>query len=110
MSTTNDIRNTLYCGDNLDVLRRHIADESVDLIYLDPPFNSNADYNVLFAEHDQTKAARFAEQISFTRVPRTLPPPPVWPARHLLFPFSMTLAPICCTVASTVRVSGVYYE
>lgn len=44
--------NTLYYGDNLDILRRYIADESVDLIYLDPPFNSNTDYNVLFAEKD----------------------------------------------------------
>src|SRR5947207_3560496 len=49
--------NDLYFGDNLDVLRRHIADESVDLVYLDPPFNSNADYNVLFAEQDGTRAA-----------------------------------------------------
>jgi site-specific DNA-methyltransferase (adenine-specific) len=40
--------NTLYYGDNLQILRDHIADESVDLIYLDPPFNSNANYNVLF--------------------------------------------------------------
>ena len=40
--------NELYYGDNLDVLRRHVADESVDLIYLDPPFNSNRSYNVLF--------------------------------------------------------------
>lgn len=40
--------NTLYFGDNLYVLREHIADESVDLIYLDPPFNSNANYNILF--------------------------------------------------------------
>lgn len=40
--------NTLYYGDNLAVLRKHIADESVDLIYLDPPFNSQATYNVLF--------------------------------------------------------------
>ena len=40
--------NTLYYGDNLEVLREHIADASVDLIYLDPPFNSNASYNVLF--------------------------------------------------------------
>ena len=40
--------NHLYYGDNLAVLRKHIADESVDLIYLDPPFNSNASYNVLF--------------------------------------------------------------
>ena len=40
--------NKLYYGDNLDVLRNSIADDSVDLIYLDPPFNSNADYNALF--------------------------------------------------------------
>lgn len=42
--------NVLYYGDNLDVLRRHVPAESVDLVYLDPPFNSDADYNVLFAE------------------------------------------------------------
>jgi len=51
------VTNTLYYGDNLDILRRYIADESVDLIYLDPPFNSARAYNVLFAEHDGTKAA-----------------------------------------------------
>ncbi|HUP01905.1 MAG TPA: DNA methyltransferase [Gemmatimonadota bacterium] len=44
--------NRLYYGDNLDVLRRHIGDESVDLVYLDPPFNSNADYNVLFGHRE----------------------------------------------------------
>src|SRR5215216_4820827 len=49
--------NRLYYGDNLDVLRRHVEDESVDLVYLDPPFNSNASYNVLFAERDGTQAA-----------------------------------------------------
>ena len=42
--------NTLYYGDNLQVLRDHVPDESVDLVYLDPPFNSNASYNVLFRE------------------------------------------------------------
>jgi len=42
------ITNTLYFGDNLDILREHIDKESVDLIYLDPPFNSKRDYNVLF--------------------------------------------------------------
>lgn len=41
-------RNQLFYGDNLDILRRHVPDESVDLIYLDPPFNSNRSYNVLF--------------------------------------------------------------
>jgi hypothetical protein len=40
--------NALYYGDNLDVLRESIASESVDLVYLDPPFNSQANYNVLF--------------------------------------------------------------
>jgi DNA modification methylase len=49
--------NYLYYGDNLDVLRRYIKDESVDLVYLDPPFKSNQDYNVLFAEKDGTAAA-----------------------------------------------------
>ncbi len=44
--------NALYYGDNLAVLREHIKDESVDLVYLDPPFNSNANYNVLFKAPD----------------------------------------------------------
>src|SRR5437870_4640732 len=54
-----DAPNRLYYGDNLDVLRRYrreIPDESVDLVYLDPPFKSNQDYNVLFREHDKTKS------------------------------------------------------
>lgn len=49
--------NLLYYGDNLDVLRQHIKDETVDLIYLDPPFNSNQTYNVLFAEQDGSRSA-----------------------------------------------------
>jgi DNA modification methylase len=49
--------NLLYYGDNLDVLRRHIKDESVDLVYLDPPFKSNQDYNVLFANQSGTRSA-----------------------------------------------------
>src|SRR5690606_16463254 len=49
--------NTLYYGDNLEILRRYVKDESVDLIYLDPPFNSNVDYNVLFKERDGKEAA-----------------------------------------------------
>ncbi len=43
--------NVLYYGDNLDILRKHIPDNSIDLIYLDPPFNSKKDYNVLFKEN-----------------------------------------------------------
>lgn len=42
----------LYFGDNLEIMRRHVAAESVDLVYLDPPFNSNQSYNVLFKERD----------------------------------------------------------
>src|SRR5665213_1105745 len=49
--------NQLYYGDNLEVLRRYVADESVDVVYLDPPFNSNANYNVLFAEQDGSRSA-----------------------------------------------------
>lgn len=41
---------TLYFGDNLEILREKIPDESFDLIYLDPPFNSNRNYNILFKE------------------------------------------------------------
>jgi len=51
------MQNTLYYGDNLDILRRYVANESVDLIYLDPPFKSNQDYNILFAEKDASRAA-----------------------------------------------------
>jgi len=47
----------LYYGDNLDILKQHIKDESVDLIYLDPPFKSNQDYNVLFAEKNGSSSA-----------------------------------------------------
>ena len=50
-------RNKLYYGDNLDILRRYIEDESVDLIYLDPPFKSNQDYNVLFAEQNGSRSS-----------------------------------------------------
>jgi DNA modification methylase len=49
--------NMLYFGDNLDVLRKHLRDESVDLIYPDPPFKSNRDYNVLFEERNGSRSA-----------------------------------------------------
>jgi site-specific DNA-methyltransferase (adenine-specific) len=42
--------NTLFYGDNLPILREYVADASVDLVYLDPPFNSNRTYNVLFKQ------------------------------------------------------------
>jgi len=49
---------TLYFGDNLEILRKKIPDESFDLIYLDPPFNSNRNYNVLFKEGLQDSPAQ----------------------------------------------------
>jgi len=48
--------NTLYYGDNLKILREYIKDESVDLVYLDPPFNSNRNYNVLFKDESRVEA------------------------------------------------------
>lgn len=54
---TSDLQtNVLYYGDNLDILRRYIPDESVDLIYLDPPFNSNRDYNVIFRDESGNRS------------------------------------------------------
>jgi adenine specific DNA methylase Mod len=44
--------NKLFYGDNLEVLREHIADESVDLVYLDPPFNSKRAYNIIFKDKE----------------------------------------------------------
>ncbi len=58
------MQNTLYYGDNLEVLCRYFDDDSVDLIYLDPPFNSNATYNVLFKE--QTGQSSPAQIKAFT--------------------------------------------
>lgn len=50
-------KNKLYYGDNLEVLQRYVKDETVDLVYLDPPFNSRQDYNVLFAEKDGSQSS-----------------------------------------------------
>lgn len=52
-----DTNNLLYYGDDLDILRRYIKDETVDLVYPDPPCNSNATYNVLFSEHNGSHQA-----------------------------------------------------
>ena len=57
----------LYYGDNLDVLRRHVKDESVDLVYLDPPFNSNRSYNVLFRTRSGDDAQAQIEALDDTR-------------------------------------------
>ena len=55
--------NLLFYGDNLEVLKFHVKDESVDLVYLDPPFNSNATYNVLF--HDKIGISSSAQIKAF---------------------------------------------
>lgn len=49
-------KNTLFYGDNLPILREYIPDESIDLIYLDPPFNSSRPYNVLFKDEGGKEA------------------------------------------------------
>ncbi|HEX2763804.1 MAG TPA: DNA methyltransferase [Allosphingosinicella sp.] len=58
--------NRLYFGDNLTVLREHVKDESVDLVYLDPPFNSRANYNVLFSDKRGEKSQAQAEAFQDT--------------------------------------------
>ena len=58
--------NVLYYGDNLEILRRYLPDESVDLIYLDPPFNSNRRYNVLFKESEGTSSGAQIQAFSDT--------------------------------------------
>lgn len=54
--------NTLYLGDCLNVLRDNTADESVDLVYIDPPFNSKRDYNIFFDDKEiQTQRIAFED-------------------------------------------------
>ena len=48
--------NLLYYGDNLDILRRYLPDAGVDLVYLDPPFNSNRDDNVIFRDESGNRS------------------------------------------------------
>lgn len=60
------IDNTLFYGDNLDILRQHVKDASVDLIYLDPPFNSNRNYSLLFRETTGATSAAQMEAIEDT--------------------------------------------
>lgn len=58
--------NTLYYGDNLKILREHIASEFIDLIYFDPPFNSNRNYNVLFRNESGRENERGVLRLSFS--------------------------------------------
>lgn len=65
MSPKQITENTLFNGDNLDILREYVPDESIDLIYHDPPFNSKRTYNVLFrdesGEHSEAQMAAFED-------------------------------------------------
>ena len=59
---------SLYYGDNLEILRRFVPNESIDLVYLDPPFNSQVDYNILFKESTGEKStAQFRAFSDFWR-------------------------------------------
>jgi DNA modification methylase len=58
--------NRLFYGDNLDVLRRHVASSSVDLVYLDPPFQSGRDYSVVFERRGAERGAERARAEAFT--------------------------------------------
>ncbi len=64
--------NLLYYGDNLKGLREHIADETVDLVYLDPPFKSDQDYNVLFEEHGTKRGSTRGFRLQVELEPRSI--------------------------------------
>ena len=58
----NELTNrTLFFSDNLEILREKIPDESIDLIYLNPPFNSNRNYNVIFKEGSVENSAQISK-------------------------------------------------
>src|SRR5208283_4473948 len=65
MNDQGEWKNKLYFGDNLPIMQEHIPDDSVDLVYLDPPFNSKATYNVLFGEkngsHSEAQIVAFED-------------------------------------------------
>jgi site-specific DNA-methyltransferase (adenine-specific) len=66
--------NTLFYGDNLEILTQYIPSESVDLVYLDPPFNSNRAYNVLFKDESnndsEAQIVAFDDTWHWGRLPR----------------------------------------
>ena len=59
--------NVIYCGDNLEVMPKYIPDESVDLIYIDPPFNSSRNYEVFWGEAQERRAFedRFGDAMTY---------------------------------------------
>ena len=60
--------NTLFYGDNLPILREYLADESVDLVYLDPPFNSNRNYEVFWGETKEKRSFQDRHASDFAKV------------------------------------------
>jgi hypothetical protein len=73
MARKNGIGNVLYYGDNLEILREKIRPASVDLFYLDPPFNSSRSYNVLFADKHGTKDTAHPPLTPFVQAQRAVP-------------------------------------
>src|SRR5258708_36570163 len=64
MSKTQSLPNKLYYGDNLEVLRKYIRDETIDLCYIDPPFNSKRNYNQIYnnvGKEDAAQAQAFVD-------------------------------------------------
>src|SRR3990172_4330334 len=59
--------NIIYCGDNLEVLPKYIPDESIDLIYIDPPFNTSRNYEVFWGEAQERRAFadRFGDVMTY---------------------------------------------
>lgn len=87
------MKNTLYYGDNLTVLREQIPDESVDLIYLDPPFNSSRNYNLLFKQvkGNASPAQIMAFEDTWTWSPLLYDQFRAEPRNSKLFPFIASL-------------------
>src|ERR1041384_4370471 len=66
-------KNILYCGDNLEILNKCVETESIDLIYIDPPFNSKRDYNIFFDSKEiQTQRIAFEDTWSYKNIQDSL--------------------------------------
>lgn len=93
-------QNTFYYGDNLSNLRTHVPDESVDLIYLDPPFNSSRTYNLLFKQHkgDTSPAQIMAAALWYT--------PPVMDVRSSAIERVVHQLGQCLTPDTARRIAG----
>jgi site-specific DNA-methyltransferase (adenine-specific) len=115
--------NTLYCGDCLDVLRQFVPDESVDLVYIDPPFNSKQDYNIFFDDKKlQTQRIAFEDTWTYKNVQasleelHTLEHENLWSlllvyqkvASHA-FPYLVMMALRLLEIHRTLRATGSFY-